>query len=114
MLYAKVATCIALGLAMAGCAQHAASRAPQSVAYAGSLSDPKLGAAIYVANCEVCHGANGHGDKLGPSLQNERSRMDVTNTMAWIQSPAPPMPKLYPKFLTLQEVRDVATYVHSL
>jgi len=40
--------------------------------------------------------------------------MDYAATVSWIEDPQPPMPHLYPKVLTAQEVRDVAAYVESL
>lgn len=79
-----------------------------------SVTDPDHGKATYAANCAVCHGATGLEGGLGPSLRDEKSRMDLSQTISWIKDPKPPMPKLYPEFLTDDDVRDVAEYVHSL
>lgn len=79
-----------------------------------SVTDENHGKAIFAANCAVCHGATGLEGGLGPSLRDEKNRMDLATTISWIKDPQPPMAKLYPKFLTDRDVRDVATYVQSL
>lgn len=79
-----------------------------------SVTDQDHGRAVYAANCAVCHGATGLEGGLGPSLRDEKSRMDLSRTMSWIKDPKPPMPKLYPENLTDDDVRDVAQYVNSL
>lgn len=76
--------------------------------------DAKRGARLFSTNCATCHGATGTGGNVGPSLRYERNRMDFTTTMSWLQDPAPPMPKLYPKTLTQADVRDIASYVQTL
>ena len=77
--------------------------------------DRDAGALVFAANCATCHGATGkEGGAVGPSLRHEASRLDYAATAAWIEDPAPPMPKLYPKFLTKTQVLDVAAYVQSL
>jgi hypothetical protein len=40
--------------------------------------------------------------------------MSYGGLVSWIEDPQPPMPRLYPEFLTLSEVRDAAAYVESL
>ena len=60
------------------------------------------------------HGATGVEGGVGPSLHNEHERKNDDATIAWIENPAPPMPKLYPSVLTQAEVLDVAAYVQSL
>jgi mono/diheme cytochrome c family protein len=77
--------------------------------------DRITGAEIYRTNCSTCHGPTGvEGGVVGPSLRHESMRMDYGATVSWVEDPEPPMPHLYPKFLTDQQVRDVAAYVDSL
>lgn len=76
--------------------------------------DAQRGAEMFSINCAVCHGAAGTEGGVGPSLRSEHNRMDFTTTMSWIEDPAPPMPKLYPKMLTEDDVRDIASYVQTL
>ncbi|MBV8530256.1 MAG: cytochrome c [Candidatus Eremiobacteraeota bacterium] len=76
--------------------------------------DRTAGSRVFVANCATCHGAGGTGGTVGPSLRGESQRMDFGGLVSWIEDPQPPMPKLYPKFLTSAQVRDVAAYVQSL
>lgn len=77
--------------------------------------DADAGRMLFAARCATCHGATGvEGGSMGISLRNESSRMNYAATVSWIEDPAPPMPKLYPKFLTGPQVRDVAKYVQSL
>jgi mono/diheme cytochrome c family protein len=84
-------------------------------AHSPAAGDLERGKATFSANCAVCHGATGvEAGTLGPSLRHERSRMDARATMSWIKDPAPPMPALFPKFLSDRDVTDVATYVQSL
>jgi mono/diheme cytochrome c family protein len=40
--------------------------------------------------------------------------MNYDQTIVWIKHPDPPMPELYPKFLSETEVDDVAAYVQKL
>lgn len=51
---------------------------------------------------------------MGPRLIGESARKNLQQAQAWIENPAPPMPKLYPGTLTAQDVRDVAGYVETL
>lgn len=77
--------------------------------------DPHAGAEIFRSNCSTCHGATGaEGGVVGPSLRNEHLRMGFGATDSWIKDPQPPMPKLYPQFLSDTQVRDVAAYVQTL
>lgn len=71
------------------------------------------GAALFAQNCAVCHGPGGTGGE-GPRLKNERARKTLAQTIAWIENPAPPMPKLYPSPLSPQDVAAVASYVQAL
>lgn len=77
--------------------------------------DREAGGEVYRTNCSTCHGPTGvEGGLVGPSLRHESMRMDYGATVSWIKDPQPPMPRLYPKFLTEEQVRDVAAYVNSL
>jgi len=95
-------------VALTACASHASS--PREI----SPLDIDHGKAVFAANCAVCHGATGVEGGVGPSLRDEKSRMDLSATIEWIKLPQPPMPKLYPKYMTDDDVRDVAEFVHSL
>ncbi len=78
-----------------------------------AAASTQSGAAIFAANCAVCHGAGGGGG-TAPSLKGESSRKNLAQTMAWIENPAPPMPKLYPSPLDKSQVEAVAAYVQKL
>lgn len=86
--------------------------APAQTASHGAANTAR-GKGIFAQNCSSCHGSQGQGG-MGPSLVNEASRKNVQQAMAWIENPSPPMPKLYPSTLNVQDVRDVAAYVESL
>src|ERR1700761_2694617 len=99
----------------AGCAHNAAqATAGTTPAPRAALGDQSRGAEVFRANCAVCHTANGAAAGVGPSLQNEKQRKNYDQTVAWIEAPDPPMPKLYPAPLTEKDVNDVAAYVQSL
>ena len=72
------------------------------------------GKAVYARECEACHGREGSGGQIGPSLANERARRSYEAVRAFVLNPQPLMPKLYPSRLTLSDVRDVSAYVESL
>jgi mono/diheme cytochrome c family protein len=78
------------------------------------LADSEHGKVIYQQACASCHGANGAGGGVGPTLKNERSRKNMAQAISWIKNPQPPMPKLYPSPLSEKDVSDVAAYVESL
>ncbi|HTU70467.1 MAG TPA: c-type cytochrome [Candidatus Baltobacteraceae bacterium] len=112
---------LAVAWAIAGAVLCACSPAvtAKSSANAGTAAtiggDAKTGAQIFAKNCSACHGATGvEGGTIGPSLRDEKTRMDYNGTVSWIEDPEPPMPKLYPQSLTQAQVRDVAAYVQSL
>lgn len=71
------------------------------------------GAAIFAANCAVCHGAGGAGG-TAPALKSERQRKNLAQAITWIENPAPPMPKLYPNPLSQSQVEAVAKYIETL
>jgi mono/diheme cytochrome c family protein len=76
--------------------------------------DRTAGGRIFAANCAACHGNNGEGGSVGPSLHRESQRMAYGALVSWIEDPQPPMPHLYPHVLSVAQVRDVAAYVESL
>ncbi len=78
-----------------------------------AIGDAAHGKQLYMQSCSTCHGVAGQGS-IGPSLQNEASRKNLAQTIAWIENPKPPMPKLYPGSLNDKDVLDIATYVESL
>lgn len=93
-----------------------ATRTPATAAPAAPVAvvgDPAHGKQLYMQNCSSCHGATGQGG-MGPSLQNEESRKNLDQAVAWIKNPASPMPKLYPGTLSNKDVLDVATFVETL
>jgi mono/diheme cytochrome c family protein len=106
----------ALAVTAAGCARsgdQAASNRPAAVS-GTALGDRERGAQVFRANCAVCHTTDGSPGGVGPSLQNEKQRKNYEQTVAWIEQPDPPMPKLYPAPLSQKDVEDVAAYVQSL
>ncbi len=111
--------CIVLALAaiaLYACSPAVAEKSDVTAGTSTTLGgDAKAGAQIYQHNCSVCHGPTGvEGGVVGPSLRNEKMRMDFGATDSWIKDPQPPMPKLYPQFLSDAQVRDLAAYVQSL
>ncbi|HEY6450880.1 MAG TPA: cytochrome c [Candidatus Cybelea sp.] len=76
--------------------------------------DKKAGAKLFSAYCASCHGAQGAGGGVGPSLRDESRRMNFETLASWIEDPEPPMPKLYPGQLNRNQTRDIAAYVQTL
>jgi mono/diheme cytochrome c family protein len=106
-----VAVALAASVA-AGCGRNTHTAAP-AVAPA-TVGNQGRGADIFRANCAVCHAPGGAAAGVGPSLEHEKRRKTYAQTIAWIEHPDPPMPKLYPVPLTEKDVADVAAYVQSL
>jgi mono/diheme cytochrome c family protein len=116
------ATAVAVGVGLAfvaaGCARTASdpsggritSTATQS-AYVGNIAN---GHEAFTLNCATCHGPTGLEGGVGPSLAGERGRINYDETIAWIENPLPPMPKLYPSPISRETVEDIAAYVQSL
>jgi mono/diheme cytochrome c family protein len=76
--------------------------------------DAAHGKVVFTQNCASCHGTTGREGGVGPSLTSEKSRKNLSATIAWIKNPQPPMPKLYPGTLNDKDVADVAAFVQSL
>ena len=79
-----------------------------------AMGDAAHGKKIFAQNCASCHGATGREGGVGPSLKNEKSKKNNSQTMAWIKDPQPPMPKLYPASLGDKDFADLAAFVQSL
>ncbi|HET7814209.1 MAG TPA: cytochrome c [Candidatus Baltobacteraceae bacterium] len=77
-------------------------------------TDVRHGKAVYEAQCLACHGADGSGGPVGPSLRNEHAHRSFESVRSLVSDPQPPMPKLFPSRLTEQDVRDVSGYVETL
>jgi mono/diheme cytochrome c family protein len=98
----------------AACGHGSRASAPASATVHETFGNRSRGADIFRANCAVCHTTSGAAAGIGPSLENEKKRQNYDQTVAWIENPDPPMPKLYPAPLSAKDVDDVATYVQSL
>jgi mono/diheme cytochrome c family protein len=70
------------------------------------------GGALFRKNCASCHGVEGGGGD-SPAIMDERARKSLAQLEQWIENPAAPMPKLYPKPLSLQDVADIAGYIDN-
>lgn len=100
-------------VAITGCA-HTGSVSSAATATHMPLGNGSRGADVFRADCAVCHTATGAAAGVGPPLANEKQRKTYDQTVAWIEQPDPPMPKLYPAQLSEKDVQDVAAYVQSL
>jgi ubiquinol-cytochrome c reductase cytochrome c subunit len=101
-------------LALGGCSPVSQSTTTVAAGGGAHTGDKDHGKIVFSMNCAQCHGADGAGGDIGPSLRGEHDRLDYSATVSWIEDPQAPMPKLYPKFLTQQQLLDVAAYVQSL
>ncbi len=104
--------------ATSGCGHHRKAHAAIA-AYDDAVPTPASasagrGAAIFAQQCAACHGAQGAGGRIGPSLTGERERKDLASVVAIIKDPEPPMPKLFPGELSAQDVEDLAAYIERL
>jgi mono/diheme cytochrome c family protein len=112
-----------VAVSVSGCAKNASNGDGASLneseahaRFAGryDAGDVERGHAIFETNCSTCHGSGGRSGGVGPSLVGESERQDLARTIAWIENPDPPMPKLYPSPLSERDVADVAAYVQSI
>ncbi len=112
MLNPRVVSLLALAaVTFAGCSHPRGAAAARATP---TLASASRGAALFSENCAVCHGANGAGGRIGPALVGLRKREPAEKIRAQIEHPDPPMPKLYPSKLTIQDLNDIAAYVGSL
>jgi len=115
-----VAVVVLAGATFAGCSKASHSDVTISSpdvspsAIFGEAGDTHHGRTIFGNNCSMCHGSTGEEGGVGPSLRGESRRKSPGATVAWIENPDPPMPKLYPAPLSRQDVSDVAAYVQTL
>ena len=86
-------------------AKRAAGTPPPNIA-SGKLA--------YQRNCAACHGEDGTGGVLGPTLAREHARRSHAWIVKTIIDPDFPMPKLYPASLSKTDVRNLTAYVETL
>ena len=103
-----------LALACAGCARGTTQTQGTAPAATAVTADAARGEAVFRKNCSTCHVTGSTGGGIGPALAGEKTRRNYDQTVAWIKSPDPPMPKLFPYPLSERDVADVAAYVQSL
>lgn len=112
-----VAVLIGALLACSACSHRshapAANQMDDSVATPADASTAR-GKTVFAAQCAACHGADGAGGQIAPTLRGERKRKDRAAVIEAIERPSPPMPKLFPGQLTSQDVADLVAYVESL
>lgn len=113
MLRSRLILLVALDIfALAACGHRHAARGHADAS--PTTPSAARGAAVFAANCAVCHGDGGLGARLGGPLQGEHLRKSDAAIRAAIAHPEPPMPKLYPSRLSEQNLNDVTAYVESL
>ncbi len=108
-----VLSVLVAGFGLAGCNRQAHSARGAAV-QTDVPANVARGRPIYLAQCSACHGRDGAGGQVGPSLRNESARRNDAAVSAIVLNPEPPMPKLYPARLTQADVRDVSAYVETL
>jgi ubiquinol-cytochrome c reductase cytochrome c subunit len=106
---------VLLALVLGACTTASYGGAGAQVGTRAALGgDKKIGEKLFAANCASCHGPQGAGGGIGPSLRDESRRMNFETVASWLEDPEPPMPKLYPQPLNGRQVRDIAAYVQTL
>lgn len=75
-----------------------------------SEGDPKAGKTIFADNCSVCHGSEGSGGNVGPSLQEAQLAQEEEAVLVQIIEGGNGMPPFGGQ-LSDQEIADVAAYV---
>lgn len=83
-----------------------ASPAP-AAAVAGNADH---GAAVFAANCAICHGATGHGGNGGPNLATIPSAKETSTVFHQVTYGGGGMPA-FAGTLTQQQINDVTAYV---
>lgn len=99
---------------LTACNRQTRNRARIATVQAQVPANVARGRSIYLGQCAACHGNDGAGGQVGPSLRNESARRSDSAIRAIVLDPEPPMPKLYPVRLTQADVRDVSAYVETL
>jgi mono/diheme cytochrome c family protein len=70
------------------------------------------GQALFIQNCQQCHGVAGAGGSAPPlARQSQLSNPELLK--AFLQSVPPPMPHVYPGLLTDDEVASIAGYLKT-
>jgi mono/diheme cytochrome c family protein len=108
MLWERAALCLAASVLLS-CA--ACSRSGHGTDATASVT---RGAALFAANCAVCHTPSAPGGRIGGTLAGVAKRKSRAAIAAVIEDPQPPMPRLYPGELSAKDVRDLTAYVESL
>ena len=114
MRFGFSAVAVTLAAALAACAQGGRPQQPNSTHSAETPANAGHGRAVYEAQCAVCHGRDGTGGQIGPSLRNLRARRSAAQIREAIVDPEPPMPKLFPARLSAADVHDLAAFVETL
>jgi len=69
---------------------------------------------FFQQHCALCHGSDGQGGDIGPSLVEEGSRKSHDEIVDVIKNPIGEMPKLFPSTLSDEDVNAIAAYVEDL
>jgi alcohol dehydrogenase (cytochrome c) len=75
--------------------------------------DAVNGRSLYLANCGLCHGADGRNVQ-GIDLQTVKERKSARQLIDWIKNPVPPMPKVFPEPMDADDeadICDIAAYL---
>ncbi|HET9392718.1 MAG TPA: cytochrome c [Candidatus Rubrimentiphilum sp.] len=107
-------TVVAAGSGLAACNRQTHSSTRAAAVQTDVPANVARGRSIYAVQCSACHGRDGTGGQIGPSLRNESARRNEAAVRAIVLNPEPPMPKLYPARLTQADVRDVSAFVETL
>jgi mono/diheme cytochrome c family protein len=107
-------TVLAAGCGLTACSRQTGASTRAAAVQTVVPANVSRGRSIYLAQCAACHGRDGAGGQVGPSLRNETARRDDAAVRAIVLNPEPPMPKLYPARMTEADVRDVSAYVETL
>lgn len=102
-----------LASAIAACVPKV-SRQHSYAAPKAQAPDAGHGRDVYEAQCAACHGRDGTGGEIGPSLRGERAHRSPAQIRDAIVNPEPPMPKLFPARLSAADVHDVTAFVETL
>jgi alcohol dehydrogenase (cytochrome c) len=86
---------------------------PPAEVVRSNLPDAVHGKQVFLTACAVCHGVN--GNNVG-GVDLSKSSMTTEQLVTWIKNPAPPMPKMFPEPLDVDDevdIRDVAAYLKN-